>query len=142
MFGLDNPSWGVILLLLFNVVLFPFHVGIYVWRTRMFEEKNEHGVSIYTRRNVTLYVIAMLLSPLLSVIVLLVGPLFALCSEETDFNKDLPRGKWFWPLKVLLGVLIYLITLPPVLVGWVAYSLLLMLHGLTALFQKMKRYCI
>ena len=133
--GLENPSVWIIIGLLLSLILFPFHIGWFLLKSNTFDIKDDEGRSIYNYKNVTGYVFLFLLSPLLTLWLMIVIPGY-LITTEFDITKHLPRTRWFWPVKLIILVLVYILTFFILILGYLIYNLYLTTRGVFALFHK------
>ena len=91
--NLENESLVIIIGLLLSFVLFPFHLGFYLIAINVYEIKDEEGRSIYNWKNLSVYTLLVLLSPILIVFLLPILPIFMIHSREFDIYKILPQQK-------------------------------------------------
>lgn len=136
LFGLDRPSIFVILGLLFSLALFPFHFGWYMVRINLLDVKDSNGRSVYTCGNVIGYFLLYLVSPFIILFIALISPMVMIGARDGGVNKSLPKTKWFWPIKPLVWLLLYLVFLLLVIVCYMIFNVYLTIRGVIALVKK------
>ncbi|OMJ74834.1 hypothetical protein SteCoe_26137 [Stentor coeruleus] len=137
--GLEDPSYLLILGLLLSPILFPFHAGFYIFRTRSFDEKDDNGKSIYNCKNLTLYFIMFVISPIIVLFIIFIAAGYVIFSREDrrNFNSLLPKTKFFWPLKPFVYVLAFVLVLVLIILGYMIFNIYLAGLGFVSLIKKL-----
>ena len=67
---------------------------------------------------------------------MIVIPGYLITTEFDIITKHLPRTRWFWPVKLIILVLVYILTFFILILGYLIYNLYLTTRGVFALFHK------
>jgi E3 ubiquitin-protein ligase RNF144 len=136
--GLKKPSFFIIFGLIFSPITFLFYLAWYLHRISVFDIKNEEGLSIYNWKNILGYALLFIFSPLLTLLLFIMIPGIIIFSppDPHSVNSCLPKGKWFWLVKPLVWVIVYIIILVLGLIACEIIKISLWVQGFILLFRK------
>ena len=134
--GLERPSVMIIVGLLLSLAVFPFHFGFYMLRIRVFDIKDETGMSVYNWKNVIGYIFLFVISPIVLVFIVIILPMCLIWSKDSGVDIRLPHAKWFWPIKPLIWILCYIAFFVSILIGYLIFNLYLTIRGVIVLVRR------